>query len=209
MDHAHRFPRGTGLRRRHLLLGLLAAPLVQAADRAGIRIVYSEAQPDPAAPLRKLLVLGLSTRQDLRRLFEDAVAQGLRGLGVQATAAHSLLPAGKPPERAAITRLVKEAGYDGVLVSRLIATERGEIAAPAAATHFVPTLDGSLAQLDAPAGEADGVLVAVTETSIYRVADGQRAWSALTDVHNPKDLAQTTQDFARVMLADLRAKRVL
>jgi hypothetical protein len=49
----------------------------------------------------------------------------------------------------------------------------------------------------------------VTETSLYRVADGARVWSVLTDVQDPKDLAQTTRDYASLVVAELRRHKLL
>lgn len=201
-------PRRNG--RRLLLLALLGLPLVR-THAAGIRIVHSDVSASArAGTLRKILVLGWGARQDLRQLFEDAVAQELRGLGVGVDASHTRLTADEAQLRDAVTRVVKAEGYDGVLVARLIATERAAAAgSPAQGEGYAPTLESNLAQLEPPSAGAGDGLVAVTETSLYRVADGARVWSALTDVQDPKDLAQTTRDYASVVVAELRRHKVL
>lgn len=195
--------------RRVLLLALLGAPLVR-THAAGIRVVHSDVSASArAGTLRKILVLGLGTRQDLRQLFEDAVAQELRGLGVGVDASHTRLPAGVAQLRDAVTRIVKAEGYDGVLVARLIGTERAAAAgSPAQGERYAPTLASNLAQLETSSAGAQDGLVAVTETSLYRVADGARVWSAVTDVQDPKDVAQTTRDYATVIVAELRRHKL-
>lgn len=196
--------------RRLLLLGLLAAPIAR-AHAAGIRIIQfdlsASARPEQ---LRKILVLGWGTRQDLRRLFEDAVAQEMRGFGVEAASSHTRLTADEAQLRAAVTRLVKAESYDGVLVARLIAKEATAAArSPAQEQRFAPSLESDLAQLETPSAQTQEGLVAVTETSLYRVADGARVWSALTDVEDPKDPIQTTRDYASVVVAALRSHKLL
>jgi hypothetical protein len=196
--------------RRLLLLALLGT-ILESAHAADIRIVHSDAPAsDRTGTLRKILVLGWGTRQDLRQLFEDTVAQELRALGVGADSSHRRLTAGELPLRDAVRRLVKAEGYEGVLVARLVATERAPAtSSPARGEGYVPTLEGKLAKLDmAPPGGEDG-RVAVTETSLYRVADGARVWSVLTDVQDPKDLAQTTRDYASLVVAELRRHKLL
>ena len=193
--------------RRRLLLTLLALPWA-GAHAADIRIVHSSVAPSGRnAMLRKLLVLGWGTRQDLRQPFEDAVAKALSASGLQAVAAHTRMPAGSAVLREAVTRVVKAEGYDGVLVARLIATELAPAAAPA--DRIAPTLEHNLKQLETPSAPVEDGKVAVTETSLYRASDGLKIWSAVTDVHNPRDLAKTTREFALLMVDALRADKLI
>lgn len=199
-----------GIGRRLVLLGTLSAPFVR-SHAAGIRIVHSEvAQPVQPGALRKILVLGWGARQDLRRIFEDSAAQELQVLGVAADASHKFLTAGEAQLRDAVTRVVRAQGFDAVIVARLIATERATPAsAPARAPAFEPTLDGNLSRLEASTSKSEDGLVAVTETSLYRVADRARLWSALTDVQDPKDTAQTTRDYARIVISEMRRQKLV
>ena len=201
---------GERLKRRLLLLAMLGVPFAH-THAAGIRVVHSEVSPSvTAGTLRNILVLGWGARQDMRQLFEDSVVQGLHALSVGATASHKRLNADEVRLRSAVTRIVKAEGCDGVLVARLIATE-GAPSTGGSAKRENPqaSLEAGLAHVEARLATAPNGFAAVTETSLYRVADGARVWSAFTDVQDPRDVAETTKDYAAVVVAELRRHKLV
>ena len=71
-----------------------------------------------------LLVMGIAGSWDSRAQFERAVVSGLRAEGVSARSYNVLVPGGKAPTRDDVLALVGEHGFDAVVVTRLLDTER-------------------------------------------------------------------------------------
>jgi len=74
--------------------------------------------PIVAAPMKSMIVFGANLDEANRRALEDAYATALSARGVDAKPSYLLFP-GEPPEREAAQQAIKNAGFDGILVSRL------------------------------------------------------------------------------------------
>lgn len=71
-----------------------------------------------------LLVIGTAGSWDSRAQFERAVVAGLRAEGAGARSYNTLVGAGKVPTRDEVLALVAEHGFDAVVVTRVLDTER-------------------------------------------------------------------------------------
>jgi len=67
-----------------------------------------------------ILVIGVANDFEGRATFERKLVSELRALGADATALYLVAGGNKPIERSAIEALVKEYGYDAVLISRVL-----------------------------------------------------------------------------------------
>ena len=85
------------------------------------------------APVKKVLVIGMSADMANRRAFEDAMTAALQGHKVQAIASTTVLPEGEVAEDV-LRAKVKEGGYDGVLITRLVSVDEK--------TDYVPPTSG-------------------------------------------------------------------
>lgn len=71
-----------------------------------------------------VLVIGVTQDQERRRAFEDALSQAIAGQGGRAAPSWQLLPQSEKLEKEQILAVVETGGFDGVLISRLLAVEQ-------------------------------------------------------------------------------------
>jgi len=113
----------------------LAAIALLASACATTKWVNTWTEPAAAgrAPLKKVLVIGMSADMAKRRAFEDALVAALQGQKVQATPSTQVLPEGEVGEDD-LKAKVREGGYDGVVITRLISVDE--------TTDYVPPSSG-------------------------------------------------------------------
>lgn len=113
----------------------LAGVALLASACATTKWVNTWTEPAAAgrAPLKKVLVIGMSQDMANRRAWEDAMVASLQGYKVQATQSAQVLPEGQVAEDV-LRAKVKEGGYDGVVITRLISVDEK--------TDYVPPSSG-------------------------------------------------------------------
>jgi len=137
----------------------------------------------------------------LRRTMEDRMAQRLAQIGVRAAPAYQVLADDDRSDRKSAIAKLRAAGYDGVIVMRII----GEPAnAPESFDAFL--------ELSWPYGDGDlGTIVTVVrmEATAYSLLDNQLVWSALTKTIEPDDLKDLIDEVTRVVTRDLERRAVV
>ena len=78
----------------------------------------------PAKPFRKLLVLGVSNNISERRIFEDIMARQVAATGVEAVPGYRYLPDEAKVPEAVLDAAMRNAGADGLLMSRVRSIDR-------------------------------------------------------------------------------------
>lgn len=102
-----------------MLAAVWCAGVGACAGRTGLAESDVLAQPS-AAPFRKVLVVAMDRRHDLREQIEGDVVKQLRGRHVAAVPSTSYLEfVAAPPARDEIRSLVSREGFDGILVAHL------------------------------------------------------------------------------------------
>jgi hypothetical protein len=76
------------------------------------------------APLRKVMVVAVSTQASVRRVFEDEFASRLKAAGVVAVPSYTVIAEDGRAEQAVLEKAVQDLGADGVLVTRLVDTRQ-------------------------------------------------------------------------------------
>lgn len=141
----------------------------------------------PQAPLGKTLVVALLRDPQLAVKLEQEWASQLRGRGVDVTPIESLGPIERPAGRDAVEALVRQHGFDSLLVSKL--------------------LDLKQVGRDTPASQ-----VAVVETKLYDAHNGKPFWSAQTDTFlggaSAEDVKRPGNEVVRVFVETLIAEMV-
>src|ERR1700744_129036 len=103
-----------GLALGGLILGVIPA----CATQTSVTQVW-QAQMPPTPPMQRVLVLALSTDEPMRRVVEDAFVTAPTSHGVQATQSYAFFGGAEPPAVDYARKMVTEAHYDGILVTRL------------------------------------------------------------------------------------------
>ena len=78
------------------------------------------------ARLDRLLVIGVSRQAGLRRTFEDEFVARLKTAGIDAAPSYLFIPEDGPVQEARLQEAVRQAGADGVLMTRLVRVERAQ-----------------------------------------------------------------------------------
>jgi len=180
----------------------------------------SSAWKDPAysgAGFRKLLVVGVSDSPTNRRLFEDEFSRALRAAGVEAVASYAVIPQDGKIDQAVLKAAVHENGLDGVVMTRLLRIDTQTVYTPGFAWS-VPALgyrnslygyyNTAWSPYALPA-EGREYRSAVLETTLWNAADDKLVWTATTSTFAPESVQSVTADYAKVVIEELRARKLL
>lgn len=167
---------------------------------------------------RKLLVVGVSDSPTKRRIFEEEFSRALRAAGVEALASYTVIAEdGKKIDEAAMKSMVRKQGLDGVVMTRLVRIDKQTVYTPGYAWG-VPALgyrnslygyyNGAWSPYAMPA-EVREYESAVLETTLWNAADDKLVWTATTSTFAPASVKSATTDFAKVLIEELRARKLL
>lgn len=167
---------------------------------------------------RKLLVVGASDSPTNRRIFEEEFSRALRAAGVEAVASYTVIAQdGKKIDEAAMQEVVRKQGLDGVVMTRLVRMDKQTVYTHGYATG-VPALgyrnslygyyNGAWTPYGIPA-EVREYESAVLETTLWNAADKKLVWTATTSTFAPSDVKSATADFSKVVIEELRARKLL
>lgn len=73
-----------------------------------------------ALPIKGVVVMGVINDATMRRIYEDTMVAALNARGIKAVQSYLRLPADGPAPQADIERVVKEAGVDAIMITRLV-----------------------------------------------------------------------------------------
>ena len=166
---------------------------------------------------RMLLVVGATESSTNRRIFESEFAGALGAAGVQAVASYTSIPQDGKIDEAALKAAVRKQGLDGVVITRLVRIDKKTVVTPGYASGvpavgYRNSLYGYYNVAWSPYAIAPQVREyesVVLETSLWNAADEKLVWTATTETFAPSNMKSATADFAKVMIAELRARKLL
>lgn len=173
-------------------------------------------------PVKNLAVFVMAKDQGIRRFAEDQMVRKMPA-GTKATAGYMLFdtPDGdKDKLRAALIK----AGYDGVLVSRLVSVDKSQTYIPPH-THFVQTgpyvvatpyygnFVGYYGQGFAVVQTTPGYTVenttVVVETVLYKLPDDKPIWTATTKSLDPRSRPEMIEAISQLVEAELQKRGLI
>jgi len=201
----------------------MTALIVLSGGCATTSLTSSWDSPDyRGGPIKKLAVFVMVKDEGIRRFAEDQMVQKIPA-GTQATAGHTLFdqPVDKERVRAA---LVKD-GYDGVLVSRLVAVDKSQYYVPPQ-TYFVPTAPymgvgpyygnfggyygyGYNTMLTTTPGYTVENTTVVVESVLYKLPEDKPIWSATTQSIDPRSRPEMIQAMAQLVEQEMKKKGLI
>lgn len=191
--------------------------LLAAAGCATTEVTNTWKDPqDAGTPIRKVLVVGISSQASVRRNFEDTFAKALNASGVEAIASHTLIPRdGKIPEDV-LQKAVADAGADGVLITRMVGRDAKLVVTPATLpppyyghrSFYYGYYAGAWSGYYEPSTVQQFRYI-VAETTLFRASAPEPAWSATTRSEEPRDVAKATEGFAKAMISRMRKEKVI
>lgn len=190
------------------------ALLVAACAQTDVRNTW-KAPDDSGPPLRKVMVVGVTSRADVRRTFEDAFVAQLKAGGVDAVPSYASEPDLGPESKDVLRTAVRANGVDGVLVARLVRRDQQTQVIPGTpvpAGVMRPGLYGYYPHAWVGHYEPATVVqtdVVTAEVKVFRTASEALIWTATTETFAPNDVAKSSRDYAQVVIKALTKDRLL
>lgn len=175
-----------------------------------------KAQDDTGPALKKILVVGVTKREDVRRVFEDEFSANLKARGAEGIPSYTTAAAGDPASPERLREAVTATGADGVLLTRLVQVDkekRMSAYGPPVAGPLNYNVYGYYPQVwvgyyDPPAAYTYDVVV--LETRVHRVANERLVWSGGTETFSPSsDTRKEVSAFSKVIVDALSKARLL
>jgi hypothetical protein len=200
--------RGEKAETRPARIFLLLAAVLLAGACASTSLVNQWKSPDfSGPPLRKVLVVGVSTQPSLRRVFEDEFAASLRTAGVQAVQSYTVITQDGQADQAVLEKAVQDVEADAVLVTRLVRREQQTWTTPgyyrAPAMGFYGWYSAAWIGYYEPPSVYTYDVVTV-DTSLYSPPQSKLLWSGITETFAPTDVKKSTAEYAKVIIGALR-----
>ena len=169
-------------------------------------------------PFKRILVVGITKEAVIRRVFEDEFVRQLRARGTDAVASYTLIPEDGQVERPRLERAVKEAGADGVIVTRVVKVEQktqvvpGTPAFPGFGTDiygFYGTGWGGVWTGYASPPAVFQYEEVRAETKLFDARSAALVWAAQSDIFAPTDARKDSADFASRIIAALASRKLI
>ena len=173
--------------------------------------------PNFAGPtLSNVLVVFASKEPVYRRAYEDAMALQLRAIGIKAVQSYTVLP-NDQIDKEAIVKLVKEAGFNGVIAARLSGVNQQQSYVPGYTTAMPYYGGGWGGWYGGWYGAAyePGYMVTTTiarvETQVWQVAPPEPSmiWTGMSETVDPQQTKNVAGEIAGVTIATLQKAGVL
>jgi hypothetical protein len=163
---------------------------------------------------KKIMVVALAKRPDIRQRFEDEFVGQLNARGVNAVTCYSLIPDPKNLTREEVVSVVNKAGVEGVLVMGLRQGGGGkpvhkEVIDPRNPMSF----ENYLASAEPLSGESSlikkGEVITITTRLFDARTGGKLVWFTNSDTIESGKLDQEIVTFSKVILDELREDKML
>jgi hypothetical protein len=213
----------------YLILGALLLIVMQTGC-ASISLVNSWKDAEaPTKQYRKLLVVGVAGKTQMRQVFEEVFSDELRKMKLVATSSYTITGVETKPSRASLEDAVKKAGADGVLITRVVNLKRntdthaGYVMTDKGITHtsfadpaYMPTdLYGyygatvAYATFEGRPVEVTTSRVATLETNLFDAGTGRMVWAGTTSAVDPEGIITISSKLADVVIRALASQGLI
>ena len=196
------------LRPAVLLLALAAAGC------ATTRVIHEWSNPDFGSPPRfkKVIVVGISKQESVRRSFEDEFVTKLKAAGVDAVPGYRFITEEGPVEEPRLREAVAQAGADAMLVTRLLRMEQRYQMGPYYYYPPPPGLGFYRGYAGAWYGYYDSPTypyeVYISETSLYDRVKNVLVWTGTVETTSA-DISKDIAHYVDAVIEALRKKNLL
>jgi hypothetical protein len=165
----------------------------------------------PPRQYRDVIVFGVATNPTVRRAYEDNFVEALKGTGVKARAAHTLLSDRDVGRAKAVQEAVGRSGADGVIITYLAVTTPDTVPA-VIRTHVVPEIYSRLypyygrvlSDVTSPGYYADYQALRL-EANLYDAGRATLVWSGRSDTLDPNSEQTMISEVIAAVIEKLRA----
>jgi hypothetical protein len=204
---------------RRILIALSIAALAVLAGCSSMpRLTHVWQSPDFTGPrFKNIVVVGVSERASSRRIFENVFSARFRDHDVQATPSHELFPGQEKLDRDTFVQTVREQGFDGVVVARVVGIDRKTSYSPGYVT-VAPAYRypgdfwgyyGHATRVYESPGQFSTWDVVSIETSLYTLDGPLLVWSGQTETVDPSDIEKESDGLAEVIMRELEIRGLI
>ena len=164
--------------------------------------------------LDNVLVMGVSDRIAMRRVFESKFVTQLKAAGIRAVSSAAVIPGEDKLSREAIEPEIKKLGIDAVLITHLVAVDRETVYYPPR-TYIVPHAHHyyrhyyMVYDYVYEPGYYSTYKTVRLETNIFDTKTGQPIWSAQSESLDPRSAEKLMDSLIGLVISDLRQKGLL
>ena len=200
------------------MLALVAAAALSAGGCATTKLTDAWKAPDAPAKFdfKKILAACVTGDDAMRRTAEDYLV--LRIGPDRTTPSYKVVPASETQDMEKAKARVKEAGFDGAIVLRVVSVDQEDTYAPPAYTGGVGVPAGYYGgyygsfwgdwgtgwPMVYDPGYIKSDRVVRVETLVYSVTDDKLLWGARTQTTNPASVLRAVDDIADAVAARLK-----
>jgi hypothetical protein len=206
--------------RRAVGLLTVSLPLVAlAAGCSSTHLASSRVNPDfKGRGYSKVMVVGVSSRPEVRQVFEDEFAAALRQRGIEAVSSHTLIPGVGRADARALAAAVDAAGADSLLVARLVGreqrTEMQSMPPPSSISGggrypgYYGQYSGAWVNYYDPV-DLHQYDVVTLDIRLLDAKGSDTAWAGSTETVEPGNLKKGVAGLATVVIKELESKKLL
>ncbi len=216
----------TSTRLRTLCASTVALCLLAACSKTTTSIAQSYRNPGyEQAVFTKLLVIGVAENQESRQDFEDAFSNAITGQGGVASASWGHLPKSEQLTEDEVRSTVEAGGFDGVLITRLLAVDKEQQYTPASTYNnprtryyagggglygygFYGFYGTTYAQVHEPGYFETSTTIRV-ETNLYSVATDSLVWTAQSDTVDPSSVPDALESMTTAVAKKLKEEKLI
>jgi hypothetical protein len=167
-------------------------------------------------PNRALVVL-VTAKPTVMRLFEDNFSQQLKTRGIDAVSAYTLMPSEDKPDKESIAAAAEKINADSLFITRLVDKKSYEVYYPgsvyvAAPGYYTPGwgdyYNRGYTYYSTSPGYAYEQAILYVETQLWDVKDNKLIWSVITETQPRGSLESEVQDFVHVIMKNLAKNRI-
>jgi len=168
-------------------------------------------------PVKKVMVVGISTQSSVRRTFEDTFAEMLKANGVEVVPSHTLVPEDGPMPEDKLRAAVAQSGADAVLITRMVERQTKISVSPSAPMPppagvywrgYYGYYSGAWYGYYEPATVHQYDYI-VAETTLFARDNPQPVWSGTTRTMESKDIRGATEGFAKPVIGALKKEGLI
>ena len=196
------------------IIGWIVVASLLLSGCAATQIINQWSDPSYAAPsFKRIMVIGVSKQPSIRRTFEDEFVAQLKAAGTDAVPGYEFIPEDGQVEEQRLARVVKQAGADAVITTRLVRIERQaeyipEPYGPYPGFGFYRWYSSAWVGFYEPP-RLRFYDIYISETSLYDVGNDRLVWSGIAKTTKLDDIRSEIQEFVNVVIAALREKNLL
>ena len=169
-----------------------------------------------AAPVHKVLVIGLGENETNVRAFETAMADQLQKRGIETVLGSSIIRTGAPFDTTGGRKFCRDKGIELVTITRLVGLSKETEVVPAttyveplpAYHRFYPYYYSAYAVVSTP-GYLREYRVATVETNVYSMKDERLVWSGQSEAVDPASALDAAEGFAAIFVRKMAASGIL